>query len=168
MLMGNHILTGKALEGTYMQYMKFGEITLFGGHGLQVIDFKRDQWPGIIDKHSGLFNPPEPWGAWSISCDIKLKFVNPLPAKFDLEIVARAFGPNANRDINVHIGEFKTRFQLPKTFPEFERVILRIDNPNKLNELVIEIPEPVMPKTLGIGDDDRMIGLGLSSLSIRW
>lgn len=167
-LMGNHVLVGDALANTHMQYLSFGEITLFGGHGSIDINFQQHEWPGVIREQKGLFNPPEPWGAWSIDQKVDLKFVKPLPRKFDLKLTARAFGPNANRDIVVRIGDQTSKFQLPATFPNFETKSIRIDNPNRLSEISIDIPRPITPKELGQGDDDRRIGIGFTSMQIKW
>ena len=167
-LMGNHVLVGDALANTHMQYLSFGEITLFGGHGSIDINFQQHEWPGVIKEQRGLFNPPEPWGAWSIDRKVVLKFTKPLPRRFDLELTARAFGPNANKDIVVHVGDQSSAFQLPATFPRFETRKIRIDNPNRLSEISIDIPKPIAPKDLGVGDDGRSIGIGFSMMRIEW
>jgi phosphoglycerol transferase len=167
-LMGNHVLVGEALANTHMQYLSFGEITLFGGHGSIDINFQQHEWPGVVSSQKGLFNPPEPWGAWSIDRKVVLTFAKPLPRRFDLELTARAFGPNANKDVVVHIGEHSSKFQLPATFPKFETIKIRIDNPNRLSEISIDIPQPIAPKDLGLGDDGRNIGIGFSMMRIEW
>jgi len=166
--MGNHVLIGDALSNTHMQYLSFGDATLFGGHGSIDVNFQQHEWPGVISKQSGLFSPSEPWGAWSIDRKVVLKFAKPLPRRFDLELTARAFGPNANKNIIVHVGEYSSRFQLQATFPKFETKKIRIDNPNRLSEISIDIPQPVSPKDLGLGDDSRSIGIGFSSILIKW
>lgn len=167
-LMGNHVLVGDALANTHMQYLSFGEVTLFGGHGSIDINFQQHEWPGVISEQKGLFNPPEPWGAWSIDRKVIFRFAKPLPRRFDLELTARAFGPNANKDIVVHVGGHSSKFQLPATFPKFETRKIRIDNPNRLSEISIDIPNPISPMDLGFGDDGRDIGVGFSSMSVRW
>jgi phosphoglycerol transferase len=167
-LMGNHVLVGEALANTHMQYLSFGDVTLFGGHGSIDINLQKHEWPGVIRDQKGLFNPPEPWGAWSIDRKVVFKFAKPLPRRFDLELTARAFGPNANKDILVHVGEQSSKFQLPATFPKFETRKIRIDNPNRLSEISIDIPKPVSPKDLGLGDDGRSLGIGFSMMHIKW
>src|SRR4051812_39148717 len=53
---------------------------------------------------SGL-GAPEPWGRWSISDRIVLKFGTDLPKKFSLLIDAKAYGPNAGTAIPVIFGD---------------------------------------------------------------
>ena len=165
LLMGNHTLTGEALNQTHMDYLSFGNTTLFGGHGSFAVDFTKNQWPGLINEQSGLFNPPEVWGAWSISDKVVLKFTKPLPRKFDLIITARSFGPNLNQDFLIELG----KNSLPVRFESlFETKQLRFDNPHKLSQIEIIIPKPTSPASLGQGDDKRLLGIGLKEFIIQW
>jgi len=167
LLMGNHELIGEAMTQNHQEFIQFGGVTLFGGHGNISIDFKRSEWRGFITRHSGLYNPPEPWGAWSIGDNVKLEFTKPLPRKFNVILNARAFGPNTNLDFALKIGSQVIPFKV-KSYPEFERVIIPVTNHSRLSILEIEIPKPISPKDLGIGDDTRRLGLGLTQLQIQW
>jgi len=167
LLMGNHELVGEALHKTHEDLLYFGGMTLFGGHGNITIDFKNAQWKGVINKHSGLFNPPEPWGAWSIDEKIKLDFVKPLPRKFNLILNARAFGSNLNNDFILRIGSQTIAFRV-NSYPEFEQIIIPVENLSRVNSLEIDIPKPISPKEIGLGEDSRNLGIGLTQLQIQW
>lgn len=167
LLMGNHELVGEALNKTHEDLLFFGGMTLFGGHGNITIDFKNAQWKGIINKHSGFFNPPEPWGTWSIDKKVKLEFEKPLPRKFHLVLNARAFGPNQNANFILRIGSQEIVFKIG-SYPEFESIIIPVDNLSRANVLEIDIPKPTSPKEIGVGDDSRMLGIGLTQLQIQW
>jgi len=166
-LMGNHILVGDALSNTHMQYLSFGNVTLFGGHGSIDINFQQHEWPGLISEQKGLFNPPEPWGAWSIERKVVLRFTNPLPRKFDLELTARAFGPNLNENFFLRIGSYSVPFKISK-FPDFEKIIIPVENFSRLNTLEIDIPKPTSPQELGLSDDDRTVGIGITQMQVKW
>lgn len=167
LLMGNHELKGEALNKPHQELIHFGAMTLFGGHGDMVIDFKNTQWKGLISSHSGLYTPPEPWGAWSIGNKIKLDFVKPLPRKFNIVLNARAFGPNSKLDFVLKIGSQLIPFKV-RVYPEFENIVIPVENYSRLSSLEIEIPNPLSPKDLGLGDDDRKLGIGLTQLQIQW
>lgn len=167
LLMGNHQLVGERIKGTHMEHIAFGDATLFGGHGNLDIDFKRSEWRGLIDGVDGLFIPPEPWGAWSTSQKISIRFSRPLPRRFNLVLNARAFGPNRNMEFGLLIGNELKKFKV-SSFPEFEDISLLLDNPNKLSIMSILIPQPIAPADLGVGSDTRMIGLGLTSMRLTW
>lgn len=167
LLMGNHELVGEAMTQTHQEFIQFGGLTLFGGHGNISIDFKNAAWRGLVAKQTGLYNPPEPWGAWSIGDTIKLEFVKPLPRKFNIILNARAFGPNTNLDFVLKIGSQAIPFKV-NAYPEFVNVIIPVENHSRLNIIEINIPKPISPKELGIGDDTRRLGLGLTQLQIQW
>jgi phosphoglycerol transferase len=167
LLMGNHELVGDALNKTHEDLLYFGGMTLFGGHGDITIDFKKAQWKGLINKHSGLFNPPEPWGAWSIGNKIKIEFSKPLPRIFNVELTARAFGPNLSENFFLRVGSRSIPFKI-RTFPEFEKVSILVENFSRSNIIEIDIPRPASPKDMGLGDDNRTLGIGLTHMHIKW
>jgi phosphoglycerol transferase len=166
-LMGNHELTGKRLSETHMDYFSFGGVTIFGGHGEIFLDFKRSEWRGSINKISGLYNPPEPWGAWSISRKVKFEFAKPLPRKFDLIMNARAYGPNLKKDFVIKLGDREARFKV-NSFPEFKLIAVSIENPARLNCFEIMVPKPTSPRSYINGEDDRELGIGLQYLKVSW
>jgi phosphoglycerol transferase len=165
LLFGNHVLKGEALNLPHQEYLAFGNMTLFGGHGRLNLDFKKADWPGVVWEHEGLFNPPESWGAWSIGENVMLHFKKPLPRKFELLITARAFGPNIGQDFLVGVGPNLTPIRLGAQFSTIKVVI---DNPQRLSRLKILVPIPSSPKSLGQGSDERKLGIGIERMQITW
>jgi phosphoglycerol transferase len=142
-------------------------MTLFGGHGNITVDFKSAQWKGVINRQSGLFNPPETWGAWSIGDRIRLEFAKPLPRKFNLTLNARAFGSNQKANFILRIGSQTITFQV-NAYPEFEQITIPVENLSRTNVLEIDIPKPTSPKEMGLGEDSRKLGIGLTQLQVQW
>ena len=127
------------------------------------LGFNNAQWPALVANISGL-ESPEAWGAWSTGPAVTIELKKPLPAQFDLMLNAKAFGPNAGQAINVEVEGRLYPFDLgvdmtPRT--------LRITTSGKAQSLTIRIPSPVSPKTLGVSQDDRPLGIGLEQLDIR-
>ena len=126
------------------------------------LDFKDSTWPGVVQKIQGI-SFPEPIGVWSVGKEIEIEFSSPLPAQFNLELRAYAFGPNIGKDITLSVGGTRSVFQLAGA-PE--NVMLLVKNPNSSNILQIKIPDPTSPKQIGLNDDDRMLGIALQNIKI--
>ena len=165
LLLGSYSLADEAFNSTHMDYLPLGYATLFGGHGFLDLDLSKGDWPGIIEKQIGLSDSPERWGTWSIKDKVILQFTKPLPRKFNLVIDARAFGPNVGKEFQVRLGQNLDSFTLGSNF---EKKIIPIFNPQKLNTLEIEIPKPTSPLDLGQGSDARKLGIGLAKIQIQW
>ncbi|SDY55806.1 phosphoglycerol transferase [Variovorax sp. YR634] len=105
----------------------------------------------------------EPWGVWSEGATIALRFREALPKKFTLTLTAKAFGPNIGQPFIVKIQDVQRTF-VPQT--EFETVKLEVELKNSTDLLLISVPHPVSPKSLGINEDVRVIGLGLKELRV--
>jgi phosphoglycerol transferase len=126
------------------------------------LDFRKSTWPGAIARVSGL-SWNEAWGTWSIGSTVTLDWVTPLPKKFKVRLVADAFGPNIGKQFVIRVGDCAVKFTLG---PSPETRELKLCNPNQSRIMKIEIPSPISPKQLGIGDDDRILGIGLVKLKI--
>lgn len=126
------------------------------------MDFKKSAWLGIISKTGGL-SSAEAWGTWSLSKFVTLEFSIPLPEKFTVHLVAHAYGPNVGKEFMAHVGDNAIEFKLG-ALPE-ER-LLKFSNPKGSRTIIIDIPSPVSPKELGLGGDDRSLGIALTELRI--
>ena len=74
-----------------------------------------------------------------------------------------AFGPNVGAPIVVTAGVAQAIFTAqarPQTYK------LAFTLPVPTDTLVFKVPEPVRPRDLGIGDDERRLGLGFGALQI--
>jgi hypothetical protein len=108
----------------------------------------------------------ESWGAWTdarYNRTCTIEFPEPLPEEFELKMVLHAFGNNIDQPVGLRIGAFETKFIVGAQAAE-------ISLPVHLDGLVTSIeiipPFPCSPKELGMGCDERLLGVGLSSLTI--
>jgi hypothetical protein len=132
------------------------------------LNLERVQWPPkkeILFNYSGLFLPPESWGTWSIGKEVRLVFTQALPEQFTLTLDARAFGPNIGKPITLRLGDSVQTFTLTD---QFQKKVLTVNNPQRVNELKFVVPKPTSPKELQMGEDDRKLGIALKQLEIDW
>jgi hypothetical protein len=137
--------------------------TLARAAGAVIVDFKKSAWPGLISKAYGLAEP-EPWGTWSSSDVVTLEFSKPLPAKFAVHVVAKAFGPNVGKEFVAHVGDNAIRFTLAASS---EERVLQFSNPKGSKIMKINVPSPCSPKELGLSDDERNLGIAFTELRIE-
>jgi len=127
------------------------------------LDMRDANWPGVIARAQGLATP-ESWGAWSTDDTVVLTFMGPLPGAFDVRLTAHAFGPNIGKDFILRVGRDTVPFTLTEND---QQVLLHINNTDKANTLLIEVPHAVSPAQLGMNEDKRKLGIGIQSLSIE-
>ena len=122
--------------------------------------------PESVKQFSGI-SRPESWGRWSnanLAPAVTIEFVNPLPAKFDLVITARAYGPNAHRPTTVRVGDTQQRLTLGE---QTSTQTLRFDNAYGSSRLTLIPPEPQLSNLNNIpGQDPRKLGIGLVELKV--
>ena len=128
------------------------------------IAFNRSGKPFFAKQLSG-FSDIEEWGRWTTGSEARIEFNEPLPEDFIIELVAKAFGPNADIDFEFQAGNSKSKLRVHKYEMRTYRVF--VQNPERADLLTIAIPQPASPHSLGLSDDQRMLGLGLSSLKIK-
>lgn len=143
--------------------MSMGKYTLVATHKNYYVDMKQSSWPGVITRSRGLASP-EAWGTWSIGREVKLEFAGYLPPSFRITLDAQAFGPNINEEFQIIIGTERHSFHLdrvPKT--------VSFDFSAAVKERIVRIivPRPTSPMSIGINDDVREIGIGLSRIHIN-
>ncbi|MGX5793170.1 DUF7024 domain-containing protein [Pseudomonas sp. E2-15] len=128
-----------------------------------VIDFSANSTPDSVTKISGLSHV-EKWGSWSDGPNVAITFSQPLPAAFEMVITANAYGPNENQVFDVEVDNKSYPLKL---LGEMTSHTVRIDNPDKVDKLLIKVPRPSSPKLLGVSEDPRLLGVGLNNLTIR-
>lgn len=109
----------------------------------------------------------ESWGAWTDARSARtctIDFPESLPRDFELKIVAHAFGPNVGQQVRLRVGAFETGFIVGEQSTE---VCLPVHLDGPVTSIEIIPPSPCSPKELGMSSDDRLIGVGLCSLTIR-
>jgi phosphoglycerol transferase len=126
------------------------------------VDLKQALWPGVLTGTRGL-SSPEAWGTWSTGREVQFEFACNLPSHFRLSLDARAFGPNSGDKFRVAIGREEYSFRLGEMSQT-----LSFDFKDAGNERIVKIfvPHPTVPRSTGLNDDLREIGIGLSQLRI--
>ena len=153
LLIGDHEIKGIPF---YQISMNGFELILAPGSGELILDFKKGSWPGITRKVKGL-STPEFWGTWSQSDIVTFEFAGSLPGKFEIHLVASAFGPNVDKEFEASVGDDAAKFSLSANN---EQKIIRLNNPKASNVLRFKIPNAVSPKALGLSGDGRNLGIG--------
>ncbi|MYM37220.1 hypothetical protein GTP38_23105 [Duganella sp. FT94W] len=128
-----------------------------------VIRFRESALPPGVRGIDGM-STPEDWGRWSDGDRVTLRFAAPLPAALTLKLDAAAFGPNASDDITVTVGDTRrlVRFGAARA-----PLALRFDTDGGATAITFDIPHPVSPHALGLGPDQRQIGLALYRLQVE-
>ena len=157
LIIGDHELLGKPFYQIPMN-----GFALVRASGENVLDFKKGAWPGIIRKVKGL-SMPELWGTWSQSDIVTFEFAGSLPSKFEIHLVAHAFGPNVDKEFEALVGDDAVKFSLSAND---EQKIIHFSNPKGSNILRFKIPNAVSPKALGLSGDDRNLGIGFVEMKI--
>ncbi|WP_312629783.1 phosphatidylglycerol--membrane-oligosaccharide glycerophosphotransferase [Scandinavium sp.] len=122
--------------------------------------------PEEVKQFSGI-SRPESWGRWSnaqLGNEVKIEYKEPLPPKFDLVIVAKAFGPNANKPIPVRVGNSEQTLTLGN---DVTTTTLHFDNPTGSNLLTIVPPDPQTTNEGNIlGHSPRQLGIGMVEIKV--
>lgn len=157
LVIGDHELLGRP----FYQIPMSG-FALVRASGENILDFKKGAWPGIIRKVKGL-STPELWGTWTQSDIVVFEFAGSLPSKFEIHLVAHAFGPNVGKEFEASIGDDAVKFILSAND---EQKIIHLNNPKGSNVLRFKIPNAISPKALGLSGDDRNLGIGFVEMKI--
>jgi phosphoglycerol transferase len=122
--------------------------------------------PENVLQFSGI-SRPESWGRWSnanLAPQVKIEYRDPLPAKFDLIITAKAFGPNADKPVKVRVGDSE---QLLTLGHNVTTTTLHFNNPGQSNLLILEPPTPQLTNEGNItGHAPRKLGIGMVDIKI--
>lgn len=132
------------------------------------IDFKKPGYPKFIAEVSGV-SYREPWGRWSDAHkggSVKVRFKEPLPKKFTLELIARPYGPNMNQSVKVIAGKVERTFVATPAPNNIYRI--SFDKVKGADTVEIIPPKPTAPKDLNRASlDQRKIGLALEALRVK-
>lgn len=125
------------------------------------VDMRREQSFG-----HGLagFSQAEWFGRWTIGHEASITFDRALPKHFFLTITALAFANNCNDAIVVQVGdqtrELRFNDQLSTQRVEF------ISDGNR-EMITFLIPHPLSPASLGPSPDNRLLGIGISTVLVE-
>lgn len=157
------VVGANPIIGKHSVKLPMSGFTLARVGGPIALNFSAGSWAGIISSTQGL-STAESWGTWSAADEVTLEFMRPLPARFKLDLIAHAFGPNVGKSFVLQVGEQRIPFEVGAID---EHKVFEIDNPSGSHTLTIEVPEARSPKQLGIAEDTRLLGIGLNRLSIE-
>ena len=126
------------------------------------VRFNKPEDTELIYKIDDLYGY-ESWGRWSRGNQVRLRFKHSLPEHFMLVIVTHALGPNIGTPITVTAGATQATFT---TQAQPQGAILKFTLSEPTDTLVFTIPKPVRPRDLGMGNDERQLGVGFGVLQI--
>jgi hypothetical protein len=127
------------------------------------IDFAKPGYPTFVAETQGIAKN-EAWGRWTDGDKAIIKFKDPLPRAFYLELIVKwAFGPNANAPIKIRAGANEQTFTMTQDNEIFRFEFLIDQN---VNTIEIIPPRPTSPKSMKMSNDDRRVGVGLVKLRI--
>jgi phosphoglycerol transferase len=126
------------------------------------IAFSAPMLGDVLDSTEGLAGP-ESFGSWSNAKQVRLNFKSVLPEALSLFVKVHGFGPNIGKDFTLRVGNVQKTFKV-SALPQ--ELFFQLQTDGNTKTITIDIPQPISPKTLGMGDDIRTLGLGLSSLEI--
>lgn len=129
---------------------------------IDAADFSTPAGPGLVAAIDGV-DKIEPWGRWSNTARVTIRFSKPLPRKLNLLLKGQSYGPNAELDYVLQVGGQERRFRIGRAAAE---VFLRLDTDGMHDTVTIDVPKPISPQQFEGANDPRTIGLGLMSIEV--
>jgi phosphoglycerol transferase len=130
------------------------------------IDFRKPGLPSFLAEMTGI-SVQEPWGRWSEGPLIQLRFTQPLPRKFTLELTANAFGPNNGQPVKVRVGAIEKTLVI-NSRPEIATYTLAFETPDNADTIQIIPPKPTSPSELDAkSSDTRKLAIAFVFLRIK-
>jgi phosphoglycerol transferase len=117
---------------------------------------------GMVAAVQGL-SDPEGWGRWSVGPRVVIHLTQPLPRDATVVLTGSAFGPNATQPFLLRAGGDSAPFRLG---PAPQQTTVHLATDGQAHELVIEVPQPVSPRALGLSNDERPLGIGLARIDL--
>jgi len=139
-----------------------GSRMLYGAKLNGGIQFNQAEDSDFFSEIKGLHNR-EPWGRWSDGDQVIFRFKQHLPKKFTLMVRLHALGPNVGVPIKIVAGTVQATFTA-QAKPKNHQLAFTLTEPT--DTIIFKVPEPVRPRDLGLGSDERRLGLGFSALQI--
>jgi phosphoglycerol transferase len=128
----------------------------------EVIRFNGALPANFIQRVDGLAGA-EAWGTWTDGPGARIQFGRPLPARFKVQLSARAYGPNIGKDFVLKIGTQQQAFRAGEQSTSLE---LEFAPEGEADTIEFLVPAPASPQSLGKGADMRQLGLGLETMKV--
>lgn len=131
------------------------------------IIFSKVQLPNYVEHVKGL-SEAEDWGRWSDatqSPSVSIKLNQSLPNEFNLVIGAKTYVADPNQRLRIEIG---SHFFEPKIGTDFSKITIPVNLKGAPVDKIVLTPQiTASPTSLGLGSDNRELGIGLASLQIE-
>ena len=131
------------------------------------IDFTKHGFPDFVKEVSGL-SGHESWGRWTdanVAPAVRIRFKQPLPARFTLELRAHGLGPNAFNPVTLRAGNVERSVLLGDPPKASYRVVF--EGTAGADTIEIVPPQPIFPREITPANPDpRRLGVGLTTLRI--
>lgn len=125
---------------------------------------KRPGYPMFIQTVRGM-SDDEPGGRWTDGQEVRIEFRSSLPTFFLLRIeIQRAFQPLVGSQMSVRIGDWKENI-IVKGRPQTHVLTVKTCEPESV--IVFNLSDPVSPREIGVGSDQRRLGVKLYRVSIH-
>ncbi len=111
------------------------------------------------------FSASEGFGRWTTSGEAAVDLPGTVPPVFRLVLSCQAFGPNVGRDLALSIGGRVRVIRL--TTHEARRYDVVFEDVPRASRVELAIPAPTSPSALGVGEDDRLLGIALGEVRIE-
>ncbi|MDR1708340.1 MAG: glycosyltransferase family 39 protein [Candidatus Accumulibacter sp.] len=149
-------------DGNFSKILPLNGFTLARVSDSYLIDLSKPEWPGIVNQMGLTYI--ENRGARNVAGKIEIDFAAPLPARFDLTLLARSHGIPSGKAFVARVGDAAASFGLKGDSDE--RIVLRFDNPTRSSVLSVEIPASVRESNEA-GRDAAVPGLELMKMEIK-
>lgn len=157
------LLDGLTLpDGSYLRKQSHPGFTVYWLPGTTAIDLRQPQPAAVRGLHG--WAAAESYGRWSEGEVATIELEREVSGDLELLLDAAAFGPNTGQPIVVALGGSRQSVVLAAT-PRRRTVRFRGVAPTRT--LSVHIPHPTSPKSLGVGDDVRRLGIVLTQVQIR-
>jgi len=157
------LLDGLTLPaGSYVRKQSHRGFTVYWLPGSSTIDLRQPQ-PAAVRAMRG-WAAAESSGRWSEGPIATIELEREISGDLDVVLDAAAFGPNACQPIVVELGRARQSVVLEATQG---RRSLRFRDVAATRALSLHIARPTSPKSLGLSDDARLLGVYLTQVQIR-
>ena len=119
------------------------------------------------------WSTPEPWGTWSDGPEAHIVFRSDAPPNAPLSFSIRAHGllPRSRDSQQVQVlvdGKPSAVWEIPAGADhEYSVPIPPRNSDHQITDVELRIQQPVTPKELGLGNDDRRLGIALASFELQ-
>ena len=112
----------------------------------------------------------EAWGVWSTEpqARLKLPILTNRVSTIDFEVRAFVAPQHSHQQVEIWVnGQFQKTVILKAFEGNHFTVQVPAPTPNQSASITLKMPDAISPKALGLGADDRLLGIGLQKIKIN-